>query len=426
MSLLVSALAKGYFAISEEGVHASFPYAQAVLSGKLEPKAAELPKDTFERVVLDDEFDDGCEGDITISQDDEYTGRIAVMRVTGVMMHYGGMCSYGTEDYAARINEYAADESIAGLIILADTPGGQVDGIETLRLAVQSFRAQKPLLTLVNDGSMASGGVWAFIGSTEVYAANMLCMLGSVGVMATLLDIRKALEMNGIEQIIIRAPQSVDKNKDVEDALNGKKAALLAELKFICDRFLNVVTDDRADKLTSDEWKTGKMFFAEDAQRIGLIDGIKNYTEVVARMQQLIAQNQDQNKMFGNKLPKVAALKGVETITAENLEAANEEIEAFGIKGVTLCLDSEIEQLTAVEGQLTTANNTIAAHVKTIGEKDAKIAALQAKVDAKPGSEPVSPGAERDNIQPTAGTQEAELTSVEKELRQMYAMHSTN
>ncbi|GAA4327493.1 hypothetical protein GCM10023149_30920 [Mucilaginibacter gynuensis] len=413
---LVSALAKGCFAISEEGVHGYFPLAQNILNGTHHVTAEDLPGDDFEPA-----YDEP----MAEQQGDEFTGRIAVMRVTGVLMHYGGMCSYGTEDYAARLDDYAADESIAGGIIMVDTPGGQVDGIESLRESVINFKAKKPLIVLVNDGRMASGGVWGFGGATEVYAANTLCMIGSVGVMATLLDIRKALEKNGITQIIIRAPQSVDKCKDYDDALDGKTAAIEAELKFICDRFINVVTLDRGEKLTSTEWNTGKMFFAGEAVRIGLIDGIKNYAEVKARMQELIVENQNnqnnQNTMFGNKLPRVAALKDAATITAADLEAANQEIEAFGISGVTMVLDSELEthaSNTATIGNLRTEATTKDARIT---ELEGQVKTLQTKLDGKPAAEVTAPAAEQDTITDTGGEPDYVPTSVDREKQNMAA-----
>jgi len=422
MNKLLAALAKGYFAISEEGVHGYFPLAQSIMRGSHVPQPVKLADDDFEP-AYDDGDGDTCPDDTpTTQQDDQYTGRIAVMRVTGVLMHYGGACSYGTEDYANRINQYAMDDSIAGLIILADTPGGQVDGIETLRLAVVNFREKKPLITLVNDGCLASGGVWGFGASTEIYSANTISMIGSVGVMCTLMDIRKALEKNGIRQVIIRAPQSVDKGKAYSDALDGKEAQLLAELEFLCNRFIEVVQIDRAGKLTSDEWNTGKMFFAADAQRIGLIDGIKSYAEVVGRIQELIAQNQNQDKMFGNKLPKVAALKDAATITATDLEAANEEISAFGINGVTLCLDTELESISANANKLAGLESSITAKDGEIATLTEKVIALGAKLAGKPAEEPKSPAAQQDNIPGTETELAYEPTSVDLEKARQNAL----
>jgi protease-4 len=414
MNRLLAAFSNDYFAITEEAVHTYFPKVQAILNGTDNPVAFEPVADEFEDI--------GEDGEETLPQDDKFTGRIAVMSITGVLMHYGGMCSYGAVDYANRIDEYRMDDSISGLIIKGDGPGGQVQGTKTLKDALQSFAQVKPLIVLIDDGNIASAMVWAFSPATEIYASNTICQVGSVGVMACFMDVRKAMAMNGIEEVVIYAPQSTEKNKDFTDALNGKTQAVREKLRFICETFIGDVAEARGERLTSDEWNNGRMFFAEDAQRIGLIDGIKNYTEVVSRMQELIAQNQNQNKMFGNKLPKVAALKGAETITAADLEAANEEIVAFGIEGVTMVLDTELDTVSASAGQIDGLNATIAAHTNTITAKDGEIAtlkgqvaALQAKVDAKPAAEVTGVPAADDSIADTGAVEAYEKTSVDLE-----------
>lgn len=404
MNRLLAAFAKDYFAITEEAVHAYFPIAQAILKGTYVPKA---------EVLAEDEFEDDNQED-NIPQDDEFTGRIAVMSITGVLMHYGGMCSYGAIDYANRIDGYRMDESISGLIIKGDGPGGQVQGTITLSESLKNFAAVKPLIILVDDGVIASALVWAFSPATEIYASNPICQVGSVGVMACFMDVRKAMEMNGIEEVVIYAPQSTDKNKDFTDALNGKTQAVKAKLKFICDNFISEVANSRGDKLTSEEWNTGKMFFAEDAQRIGLIDGIKNYTEVVARMQELIAQNQ-KSDMDLKRFPKVAALKDAATITAVELEAAQKEIDAYGITGVTLCLNSELEELSTKAEAKDDVATTITAKDAEIVQLKADKVALQAKVDAKPAKEVTAPVAAADVIPGTEAEPEYEKTSVDLE-----------
>ena len=413
MSKLLSAFVNDHFAISEEAVHRYLPIAQSIYNGTYQPAAEDLPDDD----LIPDEADDD---DDQLPQQDTYTGKIAVMSITGVLMHYGGMCSYGAVDYANRIDAYRTDPDISGLIIKADGPGGQVQGTKTLHDAVANFRAQKPLLVMVDDGIMASAHVWALLSATEVYCSNTICRVGSVGVMACFLDVRKAMEMNGLKEILIYAPQSTDKNKDYTDALDGKPAALQAELKFLCETFITEVANNRQGKLTSTEWNTGKMFFAEEAARIGLIDGVKNYTEVVARMQELIALNQKSNNMSllgTNKLPKTAALKGIAAITAEQLDPVNAEITEFGIAGVTMALDSELAVLQASHDKLPTVEAALTAAEGREATLITEVAALKAKLSTKPGAAVTAPAATETDEIPGTGEVDAFLTDVDREAK---------
>jgi ClpP class serine protease len=426
---LRSALAlRGNFAISEDAVHEYLPLLQSYYRNQIEFKAEDLPDDD----VINPDDGDFDEDQDTIAPDTE-SSKIIVMNIHGPIMHYGGACSYGAVDYATRLRAYADDNTIMAGMIDFDTPGGQVEGTETWAAAVQYFASKKPIIGFCEDGKIASAGIWGAVYCTEIYAGNTLCRFGSVGVMACLMDARKAMEMEGIKEVIMYAPQSTDKNKTGQDAIDGKTAAYIADLKFICDRFINVVSTQLADRLTSEEWNSGKMFFAEDAQRIGLINGIKTRDEVIARLQELSIKN-NQSNMFGNKFAALSALSGVAaaSITAEQLTAVNEQIAAQKIDGITAVLDSELEtaqqavaKVAGFETQINALNTKVTGYEASIKDKDAQIAKLQAKLDGKPAEDPTGHQAADDKITPTAGAViEASIeTSVDRELAAMHAMH---
>ncbi|MGY0037654.1 S49 family peptidase [Pedobacter sp. NJ-S-72] len=164
--------------------------------------------------------------------------------------------------------------------------------------------------------------------------------------MASIIDARKAMKDNGINQIVVYAPQSTDKNKEYRDALDGDTTAIEDNLKFICETFISRVGNNRKGKLTSQEWNSGNMFFAEQALTIGLIDGISSFEDVVKRASILATQNQNQNSttslnnnqnnmgIFGSDFPVLNALKeqSAGTITAQQISAVNAELVSKGIK----------------------------------------------------------------------------------------------
>jgi ClpP class serine protease len=109
--------------------------------------------------------------------------------------------------------------------------------------------------------------------------------LGSVGSYCTLLDYSGYLEKEGIKMHQIYAPQSVDKNKDYKDAIAGDYSAIEADLKIHVDEFISFVKTARGDKAAANEstWGTGKMFYADEAVKLGLADGIKSFEQVISK-----------------------------------------------------------------------------------------------------------------------------------------------
>jgi ClpP class serine protease len=413
---LVSSLTKGFWAIEEEAAYGAFPKVQAILNGT--------------HTAFEDDDDDEDEP-VQLVDAEEVEGQTAVLQIIGPVTHYGGMCSYGMVDYAAMITSAADNPYIWAMVLDMDTPGGQVDGTEVVAAAIDYFRQTgKPIIGFCESGMVASAGVWMWSYCTERYVASEICRVGSIGVLAWLQDARKAMEQDGIKQILIRAPQSQDKIKDYTDAIDGKTKAYEAQLQFICDRFLTVVSTELDGQLTTDEWKTGKMFFAADAQRIGLITGIKSRAEVMARAEEL-AQTQNENTpMFKPKFSALSALAGTAaaSITAEQVAAVNEQIVKAGIAGVTMALDSDLATYENSAEEIANLTAQAATHATTISAKDAEIAALQTKVTAlegkvktKPAVEATSVTAPKEKIEGTEAEPEYEATSIDKEKAAMKA-----
>ena len=213
-------------------------------------------------------------------------GSIAMINISGPILKNGGMCSYGSKDFTAMVQKANANSNIKGIILSIDSPGGMVDGTNTLADAIKA--SNKPVVAFVDSGMMASAAMWIGSAADEIYASQKTDTIGSIGVFTTLYDFREYFAKEGIKIHEIYAPQSKDKNKDYKDAMDGKYAALKERLKFIADEFIAAVEDNRGDRLKDKEEPfTGKMYAAEKATEIGLIDGIKTFDQVVARINEL-------------------------------------------------------------------------------------------------------------------------------------------
>lgn len=208
---------------------------------------------------------------------------VGILPFTGPITKYNGSCGEpGTIERANWLMDMMKRDNIGSVIQLMDTPGGEVSATNTyLSVAIKN---QKPILSFI-EGMNASLGVWFTSASTEVYLSNEMDEFGSIGSYATLMDVRGYFEKEGIKLHEIYAPQSVDKNKNVRDALAGDYSAIEADLKKHVDHFISFVSNSRNGKAaaTKDQWGTGKMFYAADAVKLGLADGIKPFDQVVSK-----------------------------------------------------------------------------------------------------------------------------------------------
>ena len=214
---------------------------------------------------------------------------IAVVSITGPLMKQGDMCSWGMVDYTALINRLGANGNVAGIILDIDSPGGQADGTAMTADSITNAKQRKPVISVIQDGMAASAGYWIASAADELYVTQGTDMVGSVGVYTTIADWNAHYQDHfKLPVKEIYAPQSTDKNKDYREALAGNDELVKSDLKVLADQFINTVKRNRGARIQSNDWTTGKMFYANEAKKNGLIDGVRSFDQVIKRMNDLI------------------------------------------------------------------------------------------------------------------------------------------
>lgn len=216
---------------------------------------------------------------------------IAMVDLLGPVLKYGDACTYGTVEYNDLVLRLASSQRVAGIIMNIDGPGGEAAGTAQFAQTIRECSQVKPIIGVIQDGMAASADYWIASACQELYVTQATDQVGSIGAYTTIYDFAGWLELNGIKEIDIYAPQSTDKNQDYLQALKGDDTLIKADLKALVDDFIGAVKTGRGARLnTKDENPfTGKMYSAKDAQKIGLIDGIKPMAGVVKRMENLIS-----------------------------------------------------------------------------------------------------------------------------------------
>lgn len=313
-------------------------------------------------------------------------GSIAMIDISGPMTKRGGMCSYGMEDYAALISQAANTNSISGILISIDSPGGQATGTASLANTIRQASQKKPVIAFVNDGMAASAGMWIASGAPEIYATQKTDIFGSIGVYTTIANwYNHYKEYYKLDVMDIYAPQSTEKNKIYRDALNGDTEGIENELSFLADQIINTIQSNRGGKLTGNDWKTGKTFNAVEAKKIGLIDGIKSFDQIVERMNQLIKKQSTTSKNNNMAFEKTLAAAGVTEFSVVDggfllTEDMLNSLEA-SISRQMSELETLQQSLTDAQGQVSTLTESLNDANQTVVARDNRIAELQTELE---------------------------------------------
>ena len=194
------------------------------------------------------------------------------------------------EDCLRQIRAARQDDDVAAIILEVDSPGGEVTAADEIHRELMLFKESDPgrkIAVLVHDMA-ASGGYYISLPADRIIA-QPTALIGSIGVILQTLNIQGLSEKIGVTDTTIKS----GKNKDLLNPFHPVDPehvkVLQDSVDATYDRFLDLVAQGRS--LPKDEVKPladGRIFTAEEALRLKLIDGIGYWDEAMAETSTLL------------------------------------------------------------------------------------------------------------------------------------------
>ena len=278
------------------------------------------------------------------------SGRVAVIHLTGVMRLQDGLCSDGIQTLAANLRSASQDPTVSAIFVEANTGGGEsLAGQEFMNAVAES---SKPVVFYAHF--LASAGVMASLKADAVFAAGAQTEIGSIGVRATVDNEMMAWYNQTFTDYY--ADTSENKNEEARSLQQGDASKLIETLNRADDLFMSEVRATRklkGGKAMEAETLSGRMFFAADAERRGLIDGIKTRSEAMAYAENLAAQYQKNGRpKKGKKMANI--LEG--TLIGKALGIGTAETD----ETVVSALETKFTELNATAETLAASNTDLA------------------------------------------------------------------
>ncbi|CUH64172.1 putative protease SohB [Thalassovita autumnalis] len=204
--------------------------------------------------------------------------RVAVVRMQG-MIASGDRAPLNDAALAPLIERAFRKGKPQAVALVINSPGGSPVQSSLIAARVRRLAAEKkiPVHAFVEDVA-ASGGYWLAAAADDIYA-DPASIIGSIGVISSSFGAHELLNRHGVER---RVYTSV-KSKSMLDPFLPEKEEDVARLKEILGDmhqvFEGYVKERRGTKLAEDpDLFTGRIWMAEKAQALGLIDGVGHVT----------------------------------------------------------------------------------------------------------------------------------------------------
>lgn len=219
----------------------------------------------------------------------ELADGIATINLNGPLMK--GWSKYGgtsTVDVRGALRKAVKDEAVKAILLHVDSPGGTVAGTSELAADVRSANAAKPVFTHVED-LCASAAYW-IASQTRNVQVTAGSEVGSIGVVMQLADTSGAYEKEGIQVHTLSTGPYKGAGFDGNPVTEQHVAYFQERLDDIYQHFLNAVKSGRGMSIENVRAAAdGRVYSAEKAKEMGLIDGIGSIDDTRAMVKKVVA-----------------------------------------------------------------------------------------------------------------------------------------
>lgn len=220
---------------------------------------------------------------------------VAVLPVYGVLAKrmnlfssISGGASYEmvAKDFAQAMN----DPAVEAIVLVVDSPGGAIDGVQKLGDAIFSARGVKPVGAIA-DGMMASAAYWIGAQADVVVAASDTTMIGSIGVVSAHRDISAAEEKAGVKTTEITAGKYKRIASEFAALSDEGRAEIQERVDYLYEIFVGAVAKARGVgvDVVLENMADGRVFIGQQAVKAGLVDGVSTLDELIANLKQRAA-----------------------------------------------------------------------------------------------------------------------------------------
>jgi signal peptide peptidase SppA len=213
------------------------------------------------------------------------TAIIPIEGVIGKKMNLFADISGGTSSQLVEkdFQTALADPAVKSILLVIDSPGGQVDGTENLANVIHAARGKGKPIVALGDGLMASAAYWIGSSAHEVYASDRSAKIGSIGVVATHEDYSKAEQNAGIKVTEISAGKYKRVASEHEPLSQDGRTTIQAMVDHVYSNFIDSVARNRGvgSQKVADDMADGRIFLGTQAVNAGLVDGIATQAALV-------------------------------------------------------------------------------------------------------------------------------------------------
>lgn len=342
-----------------------------------------------------------------------YSDGLAIIPIHGSLLNrFGGSWGFVTGYQAIRrqMNAALEDDDVKLLVFDVDSPGGETAGCLELADEIRASREIKPSISVVD--SLACSAGYALASAANRMVATPSSKIGSIGVYIMHADFSGALDQAGIQITYVEAPKGGMKTAgSPHRRLDRKTAQYLQDfVDASYDSFVELVVENRGLDDAEIRETEARIFRAEEALALSLIDEVKTPSEAVSAFVAELADEEpteSEDEDMTTKTPEATSAAAPAPAAAAAPAAAPAVASAPSATDIQAAIREDRQRMAAIKGlpeasklpkladQLATAGYTVEEATATL---KAAVADLPSEpTPAAPGSTAAAPAVDEKN-----------------------------
>lgn len=233
------------------------------------------------------------------------------------------------------LKEVREDESIKGVVLRIDSPGGSALASDIIWREVQITNAIKPVVVSMGDVA-ASGGYYIAMGAEKIFA-EPTTITGSIGVFGLLPNVQELAGRVGINAEQVGTNNQSNGYSIFEPMSQEVYKEIKVGVENVYDTFLKRVADNRGFTMAEvDSIAQGRVWSGIEAKEVGLIDelgGLKEAVSAAAELSELenystisFPEYETNLKDYFQKFTLIPGIKSSKTLIQEEIGAEAYEV----------------------------------------------------------------------------------------------------
>lgn len=235
--------------------------------------------------------------DNNIATNKKSTATVAVIYGIGTITdHSDNKEAFTPANIKEQLKKAEKIKDLKTLIFYINSGGGSVTASESIRAMIKDFKFRRNVRIIVSMNSIAaSGAYWISTAADEIYATDDT-ITGSIGVFAVIPDVHVFLNEHGVYHDGVSTSEF--ENYSIAKQMPEENRVLYTyQIMSTYRHFLTLVKHSKY-KLrlkNSKDFAEGKIFLANDAMKLGLVDHIGNLNQILLKEKRVLSRRKHPN-----------------------------------------------------------------------------------------------------------------------------------